>query len=137
VPTGVRKRLACHYEAVHDPPGPGFFGCTLDLYEPPNGACASTGSVADHFKPAVCLGWPGDCTTLPCDISPAETIKSCSAGDPGSDLVQEMTTYPRATIASELWNCTLSDGSCITSPTLHLVGTERLRGETILLLQGT
>jgi len=137
VPSFVWKRLACHYQAVHDPPGPGFFGCTLDLYEPPGGLCASTGSVVGLFNPAVCSGWPGSCDSLPCDISLSDSVQGCSPGDAGCELVEETTTYPPATIAAHLQNCTLSDGWCITPPTLHLAGAEPVSGETILTIEGT
>jgi len=54
-----RERLQRHYEAVYDPPGVGWYGCTLDLYDTPDTSCPSTGSVTTLFKSTGCPGWPG------------------------------------------------------------------------------
>jgi len=52
--------------------------------------------------------------------------------------IKEVTVVlPKATIGSDLQGCTLVDGWCTDSPTLHLVGTEPVAGQTITLIEGT
>jgi len=52
--------------------------------------------------------------------------------------IKEVTiVLPEATISSDLQGCTLVDGWCTDTPTLHLVGTEPVTGETITLIEGT
>src|SRR3989337_4440015 len=50
------ERLRCDYQAVYDPAGSGWYGCTLQLYASPDTGCPSTSSVAGDFPPSVC-GW--------------------------------------------------------------------------------
>ncbi|MEW6569175.1 MAG: hypothetical protein AB1449_13620 [Chloroflexota bacterium] len=52
VTTWVWRRLQCHYQATYDPPGTGWWGCRLDLYQPPDGSCPS--DVAGYFTPSAC-----------------------------------------------------------------------------------
>jgi len=132
------ERLACHYEAVYDPAGPGWFGCTLDLYEPPDGTCTSTSSVADFFNPASCSGWPGSCTTLPCDISRTQSIGSCSEGESGCQEVAKTVTLPPATVSGSV-TCAVpgAGGWCLGGAQLSLSGSEPLAGYMILFLEGT
>jgi len=52
--------------------------------------------------------------------------------------IKEVTVVlPEATIGSDLQGCTLVDGWCTDTPTLHLVGTEPVASETITLIEGT
>jgi len=52
--------------------------------------------------------------------------------------IKEVTVVlPEATIGSDLQGCTLVDGWCTDTPTLHLVGTEPVTSETITLIEGT
>ncbi|MEW6569511.1 MAG: hypothetical protein AB1449_15375 [Chloroflexota bacterium] len=53
VTTWVWRRLRCHYQATYDPPGPGWWGCRLDLYEPPDGSCAPMSPATLLPRPAV------------------------------------------------------------------------------------
>lgn len=70
VTTWVWERKRCEYLALYDPPGAGYFACTLHLYEPPDGTCPATGSTAPYFNPhphACGTSWPGTCgVDIPC-----------------------------------------------------------------------
>ena len=132
------ERLACHYEAVYDPPGPGFFGCTLDLYEPPDGSCTAEGSVASFFNPGSCSGWPGSCTTLPCDISLDDSTESCSEGQQGCRAVEKTVDIAPAEVGGSVTcGVTGSGGWCRGGAELSLSGSEPLSGYSILSLEGT
>ena len=53
-------------------------------------------------------------------------------------MMKEVTVVlPEATIGSDLQGCTLVDGWCTDTPTLHLEGTEPVAGQTITLIEGT
>ena len=138
VPSFDWERLACHYEAVHDPPGTGYFGCTLELFEPPDGSCPSEGSVAGFFNPGACSGWPGGCTTLPCDISLDDSIQGCSEGEEGCRAVEKTSELPPATVNGSI-SCSVSGsgGWCRGGAELSLSGSEPLSGYSILSLEGT
>ena len=67
----------------------------------------------------------------------------CDSGSVGDkywdkkDTVDEVTTtYPSATIAGVLQNCTLKNGWCTTSPQLSLSGYEPVSGYGILGIEG-
>jgi len=64
-----------------------------------------------------------------------------TADNSGCDRAYKMeevtVVLPEATISSDLQGCTLVDGWCTDTPTLHLVGTEPVAGETITLIEGT
>lgn len=135
----VWERRACHYEAVYDPPGAGWYGCTLDLYGPPDSTCDSTSSVKSYFNSAAC-GWPAgfSCETLPCDISRSGGIESCSEGDEGCRAVEKTSSLPPATVSGSV-SCGLpgSSGWCRGGAELSVSGSEPLTGYTILSLEGT
>jgi len=59
VSTWTMERLVCDYQAVYDPPGGGYYGCGLTLYEPPDGTCES--NVDAYFTSSAC-GWPAGST---------------------------------------------------------------------------
>src|SRR3990170_3178945 len=61
VSTWVWERLQCNYQAVYDPAGSGWYGCSLELYASPSSGCPSTGSVVGYFNTDYCSGWPDDC----------------------------------------------------------------------------
>jgi len=135
----VWERLACHYEAVYDPPGAGWYGCTLDLYGPPDSTCDSTSSVKSYFNSAAC-GWPAgfSCETLPCEISRTSGIQSCSEGDEGCRAVEKTSSLPPATVSGSV-SCGLpgSSGWCRGGAELTISGSEPLSGYSILTLEGT
>ena len=137
--TWVWERLACHYEAVYDPPGAGWYGCTLDLYGPPDSTCDSTSSVKSFFNSAAC-GWPAgfSCESLPCDISRTSGVESCSEGDEGCRAVEKTSSLPPATVAGSV-SCGLPGSSdwCRGEAELSLSGSEPLAGYSILSLEGT
>ncbi len=139
VSTWVWERLACHYEAVYDPPGAGWYGCTLDLVGPPDSTCDSTSSVRSYFNSAAC-GWPAgySCETLPCDISRTSSIESCSDGDEGCRAVEKTVNQPPATVNGSV-SCGLpgSGGWCRGGADLSVSGSEPLAGYNILALEGT
>lgn len=139
VSTFVWERLACHYEAVYDPPGAGWYGCTLDLFGPPDSTCDSTSSVKSYFNSAAC-GWPAgfSCETLPCDISRTGGIQSCSEGNEGCRAVEKQFNLPQAGIIGSV-ACSVpgSGGWCRGGAELALSGSEPLAGYVILTLEGT
>lgn len=61
---------------------------------------------------------------------------SCGC-DPASKLELVEVTLPEATTSAELRNCSLIDGWCTTSPTLHLTAQEPLDGQFITVIEGT
>jgi len=130
------ERLVCHYQAVYDPPGPGWYGCTLELYQPPDESCPS--DVAGYFTPSAC-GWPSAfCQSPGCDISLDRSIESCNQGQPGCRAVEHQTTYPEATVSGSI-GCTVpgAAGWCRGGASLTLSGSEPLAGHTIVALEGT
>ena len=96
------QRRVCRYQAVYDPDGPGWYGCSLTLYKPPESSCPSTGSASTYFNPTACPGWPGSCTSLPCDISLSSSVDGCSDGDSGCRSVAHTTTLPEATVSGSI-----------------------------------
>jgi hypothetical protein len=132
------ERLQCHYEAIYDPPGVGWYGCTLDLHDTPDASCPSTGSVTAFFNPTGCPGWPGSCTTLPCSISLSASVGGCSEGETGCTAVERTTTLPEATVSGSL-SCAVpgAGGWCLAGTDLSLTGSEPLAGYSILALEGT
>ena len=138
VTTYVLRRKRCHYVAVYDPPGVGYFACTMNLYTTPDGTCPS--NVADYFNPTACIGWSFSCSDpgINCSISRSSSLVSCSAGDLGCRSIPQTTTYPPATISGMI-NCPQSGsaGWCIAGSTLTLTGFEPLAGYSIIALEGT
>jgi hypothetical protein len=132
------ERLRCHYEAVYDPSGVGWFGCTLDLNDTPDASCPLTGSVTALFNPTGCPGWPGSCTTLPCSISLSASVGGCSEGETGCTAVERTTTLPEATVSGWV-SCGVpgAGGWCLADADLSLTGSEPLAGYSILTLEGT
>jgi hypothetical protein len=130
------NRLRCRYQAVYDPPGSGWYGCTLELYEPPDGSCP--GDVADYFSSAYC-GWPQPfCQTPGCSISLSAAVVSCSEGEEGCRAVERTVTQPEATVSGSV-SCAVSGngGWCRGGAELSLSGSEPLSGYAILALEGT
>jgi hypothetical protein len=120
------ERLGCHYQAVYDPPGPGWYGCSLSLYDAPDAACPSTNSI--NFNPSGCTGWPGSCTTLPCAITLTESIEPCTEGQFGCRLTAQTSLLPEAAISADLQGCVLNNGWCASPPLLALSADEPLAG---------
>jgi hypothetical protein len=132
----VNRRLRCHYEAVYDPAGPGYYSCTMNLYYPPGSSCPS--NVASYFNPTACVGWSDSCTSVPCSISSSSSIVSCTAGETGCRSVAQTVTHPPATISGNI-NCpqTGDNGYCTAAASLSLSGNEPLSGYSIIALEGT
>src|SRR3990170_1567181 len=138
VSTWVWERLQCNYQAVYDEPGPGWYGCTLQLHASPSSGCPSTGSVAGDFTPSVC-GWAEAwCQTHRCDISLSTSTVGCSEGEPGCTAVEHFTTLPEASINGSV-SCGVPgySGWCLSSAALSLSGNEPLSGYSILALEGS
>ena len=141
----VNRRKRCHYVAVHDPAGPGYDSCTLNLYVPPNDGCPSNVSGYFSNNPHSCgSGWPSDwpsCCNDPgtsCSITPSSSIVSCTAGDTGCRSVAQTVTHDPATISGNI-NCpqTGDNGDCTAAASLSLSGNEPLSGYHITDLEGT
>ena len=78
VTTWTWERLHCEYFAMYDPPGPGYYGCYLHLYDTPSGSCPPTSSTPPYFNPTACVGWPGTCgADFSCSISLSSSIEGC------------------------------------------------------------
>ena len=138
VTTYVNRRKRCHYVAVYDPPGVGYYACTLNLYTTPTASCP--GYVDDFFNPTACVGWSVSCDDpgISCSISRSSTLVSCSAGQTGCRSTAQTTTHPPATISGTV-DCpqTGSAGWCVAGSTLVLTGFEPLSGYSILAIEGT
>jgi len=137
VSTWTMERLVCEYQAVYDPPGGGYFGCSLTLYEPPDGTCES--NVDAYFTSSAC-GWPAGigCNTVDCDVSRSSSIEGCNDGEPGCREVEHVVDQPPATVSGSI-SCGVSGsgGWCRGDGELSLSGSEPLSGYTILALEGT
>ncbi|MEW6569278.1 MAG: hypothetical protein AB1449_14170, partial [Chloroflexota bacterium] len=136
VTVSVWRRLQCHYQATYDPPGSGWWGCRLDLYQPPDGSCPS--DVAGYFTPSAC-SWPEPfCLTEGCDIDLTESVVSCREGETGCRGVEQTVTHPEATMSGGV-SCAVAGngGWCRGGAELSLSGSEPLAGYTILALEGT
>jgi len=80
-----------------------------------------------------------------CDEHPSvqrqQALCGWTADNSGCDRAYKMeevtVVLPEATISSDLQGCALSDGWCTDTPTLHLVGSEPVSGESITLIEGT
>lgn len=133
----VYQRKECHYQAIYDPAGPGVYSCTLNLYVAPDDSCPSTGSVAAYFNPGACSGWPGSCTTLPCNISRSSSIEGCSPGQEGCTGVQQTQNLPPATISGS-FVCSIpgNNGWCRGGGLLNLSASEPLGGYVITSIEG-
>ncbi|MBM2844077.1 MAG: Ig-like bact protein [Anaerolineales bacterium] len=131
------ERLVCDYQAVYDPPGAGYYGCGLTLYEPPDGNCES--NVDDYFTSSAC-GWPAgiNCNTVNCDVSRNSSVDGCNQGQPGCRAVERIVSQPPATTSGNV-TCGFpgSGGWCRGDADLSLSGSEPLSGYTILALEGT
>ena len=132
------ERKNCHYQAVYDPPGPGSYGCYLDLYFSPTGSCPTEGTIADYFNPSVCTSWPGSCGELPCSISGGEKIVSCASGQSGCTEREESYALPPASV-SGVTSCALpgKNGWCRGAGTLSLTSHEPLAGYTVTGIEGS
>lgn len=129
------ERKNCHYQAVYNPPGPEYYSCTLDLYYTPSDACP--GNVEPFFNPTACVGWPGDCTGLSCDINGTETIEDCNPGDEACTMREEGVDYDPATVSGAA-GCTLvgNNGWCRNGATVSLSASEPVAGYRITWLEG-
>lgn len=134
----VWERKDCHYQAVYDPPGPGSYGCYLDMYFSPTSGCPSESSIADYFNPAVCSSWPGSCDELSCDISGSSSIGSCTTGQTGCTSREESYSLPAASV-SGVTSCSLpgENGWCRGSGILSLSSHEPLAGYSITGIEGS
>ena len=141
VTTWVWERKRCEYVALYDPPGSGYYACTLRLYEPPDGACLAGGSTAPYFNPhpnACGASWPGTCgVDISCQISLSESLEACQEGESSCRQTAHTVTYPEAAIHGELRNCSLQNGWCVTLPWLSLRAVEPLAGYSITAIEGT
>jgi len=138
VTTWEWRRLLCHYEAVYNPPGAGWYGCTLDLYNTPASSCPSTGDVVGYFTPSAC-SWPSAfCQTPGCNMSLSTSVEGCSEGQTGCTAVSQTTTLPEATVSGWV-SCGVpgAGGWCLADADLSLTGSEPLAGYSILTLEGT
>jgi len=109
----------CHHSAYVQP-------CIL--HHPDNPCPDCGGSHPSKEQQSYWCGWPsGDFSGyLGCDCTAAYTYQQVEY-----DL-------PEATIAGDLLNCVVGNGSwCLSSPTLHLTGDEPLTGYTILAIEGS
>src|SRR3990170_8198074 len=100
VSTWSMARLVCDYQAVYDPEGPGWNGCTLTLYEPPDGSCPSTESAKSYIT-AGARGrtFPSPCPKgATCDINLDDSIEGCNDGQPGCRAVEDIVNQPPATV---------------------------------------
>ncbi|MEJ2562689.1 MAG: hypothetical protein P8Z42_08360, partial [Anaerolineales bacterium] len=137
--TYVNRRRHCHYNAVYDPPGPGYDTCYMDLYTTPEDSCPS--NVGSYFNHAYCGGgWPTSCADpgTSCSINLNSSIESCIAGQTGCRSVAQTVTHPPATISGSI-NCpqTGDNGWCTAAASLSLSGNEPLSGYNIITLEGT
>jgi hypothetical protein len=138
VTTYVWERLHCHYQAIYDPPGAGWYGCYLDLYQTPDSSCPSTSSVAGYFTPTDC-SWPsGFCQNPGCDITLSGSKEECNEGQTGCRATETTVTHPPATVSGSLV-CAVpgNNGWCRGGGEISLTGTEPLSGYSILTLEGT
>jgi hypothetical protein len=132
------ERLRCHYEAVYDPPGTGWYACTLDLYDTPDSSCPPPGSAAGYFSPSAC-GWPqAFCQIFGCGIAVSGSAVSCSEGETGCRAIEHTSTLPEATASGSV-SCGVpgSGGWCRGAAELNLSGSEPLAEYSILALEGT
>jgi hypothetical protein len=137
VSTWTMERLVCDYQAVYDPPGVGWYGCSLTLYKPPDGACPT--NVDGYFTSSAC-GWPAgiNCTSVNCNVSRSSSTEGCSEGEPGCRAVEHVVNQPPATVSGSI-SCGVpgSGAWCRGDGALSLSGSEPLAGYTILALEGT
>lgn len=133
----VWERKDCHYQAVYDPPGPGSYGCFLDLYFPPTSGCPTNSSIASYFNPAVCSSWPGSCADLSCNISGSESVAACISGEMGCTSREESYSLPNASV-SGVATCLLpgENGWCRGEGILSLSSHEPLAGYAITGIEG-
>jgi hypothetical protein len=138
VTTYVWKRLHCRYQAIYDPPGAGWYGCYLHLYQTPDSTCPSTDSVVTFFNPKDC-SWPSDfCQDPGCSITLSSSKEDCSEGQTGCRATETTVTHPPATVSGSLTCAVPGDnGWCRGGGQLGLSGTEPLSGYSILALEGT
>ena len=138
VTTYVWKRLHCRYQAIYDPPGAGWYGCYLDLYQTPDSTCPSTSSVVGYFSAKDC-SWPSDfCQDPGCSITLSSSKEDCNEGQTGCRATETTVTHPPATVSGSLTCAVPGDnGWCCGGGQLGLSGTEPLSGYSILALEGT
>ncbi len=132
------ERRNCHYQAVYDPPGPGSYGCYLDLFVSPDSGCPSSSGMGDYFNPAVCTSWPGSCSDLPCSISGSTSIGACDPGQEGCITRVEDYSLPEAAI-SGIATCGIpgNNGWCRGNAVLELSAAEPLAGYAITGIEGS
>jgi hypothetical protein len=136
VTTRVWRRLHCHYQAIYDPPGGGWYGCYLDLYQEPASSCPSTGSVVGYFNPTYC-SWPsGFCQNPGCSNSLSSSTEGCSEGQTGCRAIEATVTYPAATVGGSL-ACAVpgNNGWCRGGAALNLSASEPLAGYVITYIE--
>lgn len=142
----VWQRRQCHYQAVYIPPtpasSPSYYACQLYLYYEADASCPAAGSTAPYFNNddhACGASWPGTCgVNLTCRITKeGDSVEGCREGQTGCRQVEQVVTYPEATVQGELQGCVLRNGWCITLPALSLSAEEPLDGYRIMGIEGT
>jgi hypothetical protein len=139
VTTWTWERLHCEYFAMYDPPGPGYYGCYLHLYDTPSGSCPPTSSTPPYFNPTACVGWPGTCgADFSCSINLSSSIEGCSQGEQGCTSTAHTVTYPPATVSGSV-ACTLTgnDGWCTGAASLSVSASEPVGGYSITVIEGS
>lgn len=139
VTTWTWERLHCEYFAMYDPPGPGYYGCYLHLYDTPSGSCPPESSTQPYFNPIACVSWTGTCgVDFSCDISLSSSIDNCMEGQPGCTSTSHTVTYPEATISGVV-NCAQYGlgGWCVSGGNLSLAASEPVSGYFITYIEGT
>ncbi len=124
---------------MYDPPGPGYYGCYLHLYEAPSGSCPPTSSTPPYFNPTACVGWPGTCgADFSCSISLSSSIDGCSQEEPGCTSTAHTVTYPPATVSGSVTCSQMgNDGWCVGAASLSVSASEPVGGYSITVIEGT
>ncbi len=134
------RRRECRYRAVYDPPGAGFYSCTLRLYQTPGSSCAAAGSTATYFNPTSCADWTFSCTDagIDCDISfQGTSLDSCSPGSTGCRETTSTTTLDPATVRGN-FTCAIEGdhGWCLAGAAIAFNAAEPITPYEIEYIEG-
>jgi hypothetical protein len=136
--TYSNERKHCYYTVDTTHLG-GYYGCHLNLYTTPDGACPSASSTTGYFTTSEC-SWPVNCASMDSCIpaGPTITIEGCSGSDQGCRSVAHTTVYPEATASGSI-SCSNpgANGWCAGSATLNISANEPVAGYNILDVEGT
>ena len=116
------ERTRCVTNAVCDPPGVGYYSCTMTTYTAYNGTCSIAHD--DYFTAAAC-GWPYPISACPGPTNKnlSSSVVTCTSGQPSCSSWEETvtTSLPPATVSS-VANCATSGSSgwCVGGATLTL-----------------